>query len=133
MTIDAAIVATLLAVRAHAYAPYSGYCVAALVIGDQGGHYVGVNLEAVHHKSVCAEAAALAAMVAAGERRLDTIYIMGPDARPCTPCGDCRQRIREFADGDSNIVLLDGTGRFCHSYTIDELLPDAFGNDPGAS
>ena len=56
-----------------------------------------------------------------------TIDVIGPGEHLCTPCGDCRQRIREFATPDTEIVVLDGEGAPLKHYTMDELLPDSFG------
>ncbi|PMR69423.1 cytidine deaminase [Halomonas heilongjiangensis] len=125
--VDAAIVAELIAVREHAYAPYSQHPVGALVESDSGARYVGANVEVAHYKGLCAEASAIAAMVSAGERRLRHVYVIGPGERPCTPCGDCRQRIREFATAETLIQVVDAGGRLLRHYTMDELLPDAFG------
>lgn len=125
--IDAAIVAELIAVREHAYAPYSQHPVGALVESDSGARYLGANVEVAHYKGLCAEASAIAAMVSAGERRLRAVYVIGPGERPCTPCGDCRQRIREFADEQTRIHVIDAGGRRLREYDMATLLPDAFG------
>ncbi|TFH87672.1 cytidine deaminase [Billgrantia azerbaijanica] len=131
--IDPAIVSALIAVRDRAYAPYSHHPVGALVESDSGARFVGANVEVAHYKSLCAEASAIAAMASAGERRLRDVYVIGPGAHPCTPCGDCRQRIREFATPETRIHVIDAQGRRLKFYTMDELLPDAFGpeNLPG--
>ena len=125
--VDPAVVAALIAVRGHAYAPYSHHPVGALVESDSGARYVGANVEVAHYKGICAEASAIAAMVSAGDRRLRHVYVIGPGEHPCTPCGDCRQRIREFAGADTRIHVIDAEGRLLRRYIIDELLPDAFG------
>ena len=80
-----------------------------------------------HYKGLCAEASAIAAMVGAGERRLREVWVIGPGAHLCTPCGDCRQRIREFADEHTRIRVVDAEGRLLKDYTMEALLPDAFG------
>lgn len=110
----------------NAYAPYSRHPVAAVAVSEDGQHFVGVNVESAHYKSVCAEASALAAMVAAGQRRLTALYIMGPADEPCPPCGDCRQRINEFAEGDMPVCLVVRNGESCEALTIGTLLPHAF-------
>jgi cytidine deaminase len=94
--LDTGIVAALIAVRERAYAPYSRHPVGALVIGESGTRYAGANVEVAHYKGLCAEASAIAALVSAGERELREVYVIGPGEHLCTPCGDCRQRIREF-------------------------------------
>lgn len=119
--------ARLLAVRANAYAPYSNHPVGAVLETEEGHVHAGCNVESAHYKGLCAEASAIAAMASAGERRIKTLYVIGPGAHLCTPCGDCRQRIREFASPETRIHVLDGDGRLLRSYTMDELLPDSFG------
>ncbi|MDT8409918.1 MAG: cytidine deaminase [Wenzhouxiangellaceae bacterium] len=125
-TLDPDILATLIASRNQAYAPYSGFMVSALVESVDGRHFAGTNVETAHYKSICAEASAISAMVCAGRRRIAAVYILAGN-RPTPPCGDCRQRILEFAEPDTRIVLIDPDGRIAKSYSIDELLPDAFG------
>jgi cytidine deaminase len=128
-TIDADQLARLKRVRERAYAPYSGFHVAAAVESEAGDHYFGCNVEVAHFKSVCAEASAISAMIAGGGRRLQRVVILTSGDEPCPPCGDCRQRLREFADGDAEILLIDEQGRARRRYTVDELLPEAFGGD----
>ena len=84
--------------QAKAYAPYSRFKVGAAVRGESGAIYAGCNVEnAAYPVGTCAEAGALAAMVAAGERHVAEILILGDGADLVTPCGACRQRILEFA------------------------------------
>ncbi|MCE9682296.1 cytidine deaminase [Halomonas alkalisoli] len=125
--VDPAIVEALIAVRGRAYAPYSEHPVGALVESESGARYFGANVEVAHYKGLCAEASAIAAMVSAGERHLRNVYVIGPGEHLCSPCGDCRQRIREFADAQTRIQVLNAQGVLLKRYTIDELLPDAFG------
>ncbi len=66
-------------------------------------------------------------MASAGERELREVYVIGPGQHLCTPCGDCRQRIREFASAETRIRVVDAEGRLLRRYTMDELLPDSFG------
>lgn len=126
MNVTNEIVTVLQQAIENAYAPYSRHPVAAVAVSEDSQHFVGVNVECAHYKGVCAEASALAAMVAAGQRRLAAIYIMGPGASPCAPCGDCRQRINEFADADTPVYLLTRRGDSGEPMTIDSLLPHAF-------
>ena len=83
---------------------------------------------AAYPSGACAEQNAIGAMIAAGERRIAEIAVLGDALEPVTPCGACRQRIREFADISTRIHAgaLSGARR---SYGIAELLPDAFGPD----
>lgn len=127
--IDADQLARLKRVRERAYAPYSGFHVAAVVETEDGDRFFGCNVEVAHFKSVCAEASAISAMIAGGGRRLRRVVILTSGDEPCPPCGDCRQRLREFADDDAEILLIDDQGRTCRRYTVDQLLPDAFGGD----
>ncbi|MBZ9557700.1 MULTISPECIES: cytidine deaminase [Modicisalibacter] len=125
--IDPAIVERLLAVRDHAYVAYSAHPVGALIETPSGSRYAGCNVEIANYKGLCAEAGAIAAMVAAGERDIATLYVIGPGAHRCTPCGDCRQRIREFASPTTRIHVLDADGQCLKSYSMEALLPDSFG------
>lgn len=125
--IDSSIVERLLAVRDQAYAPYSAHPVGALIETASGQRYAGCNVEIANYKGLCAEAGAIAAMIANGERHIDTLYVIGPAEHLCTPCGDCRQRIREFASPTTHIHVLDGHGQWLKSYSMDALLPDSFG------
>ncbi len=115
------------AVRALAYAPYSKFKVGAAILADNGEIYVGCNVEnAAYPQGNCAEASAIAAMIAGGGKRITRIYVTGPGREPVTPCGGCRQRIREFADLDVAVIShgVDGTPLVS---TLGELLPHSFG------
>lgn len=115
-------------VRRNAYAVYSGYLVGAALVDEVGRVHVGCNVEnAAFPEGTCAEANAIAAMVAAGGRRIAAIAIVGGRDAPeaCTPCGGCRQKIAEFADAATRILLLTPTGTVS-SHTIDDLLPQGF-------
>lgn len=125
--LDPAIVAALIRARNSAYAPYSHHPVGALVVSESGTRYAGANVEVAHYKGICAEASAIAAMVSAGERQLREVWVIGPGEHLCTPCGDCRQRIREFATPETRIRVVDAEGRLLKEYDMEALLPDAFG------
>lgn len=115
-------------VRANAHAPYSGYKVGAALLDDTGAMHTGCNVEnAAFPEGTCAEANAIGSMVAAGGKRIVAIAAVGgaEDIEACTPCGGCRQRIREFADKNTRVILI-GDGNRIESYSIDELLPAAF-------
>jgi len=126
-TVPSEILQALLEARNAAYAPYSDFRVAAVAVSSDGRAFPGCNVETAHYKSVCAEASALSAMVVAGRREIDTLYVLGPQGRACPPCGDCRQRIREFASPGTRVVLVDDQGSERGRFTVDELLPRAFG------
>lgn len=117
----------LLAVRDNAYAPYSRHPVGAALATDDGQLFYGCNVESANYKGLCAEASAIAAMVSSGRQCIAEIYVIGPGNHLCTPCGDCRQRIREFATPETRIHVLDGQGDWLRSYRMEELLPDSFG------
>ena len=115
------------AVRARAHAPYSRFQVGAAILADDGKIYTGCNVEnAAYPVGNCAEPSAIAAMLAGGGKRIKRIYVTGPGSAPVTPCGGCRQRIREFADLDVEIIShgVEGTPLIC---TLDQLLPHSFG------
>src|SRR3546814_6895165 len=108
---------------AKAYAPYSNFSVGAAVRGAGGGIYSGCNVEnAAYPQGCCAEASAISALVLAGERRIVEIAVAGEGDRLVTPCGGCRQRLREFA-ADDVLIHLCGPQGLRRSVTLGELLP----------
>ncbi len=112
----------------RAYAPYSQFHVGVCVLGDDGQLYSGGNVENVSYPvGNCAEASALSAMVNAGVRRFQAVLIVNATDRACSPCGACRQRLREFALPDTPIILASSTHGIEKTYTLEQLLPDAFG------
>lgn len=117
------------AAREAAYCPYSNFRVGAALVDETGNVHVGCNVEnAAYPLGGCAEAGAIAAMVAAGGRRIVTIAVAGGcgDATSaCTPCGGCRQRIHEFADADTRVIVKDDDDEW-HAYAMQDLLPASF-------
>ena len=112
---------------AQAYAPYSKYRVGAAILAENGKVYSGCNVEnAAYPVGTCAEAGAISAMVAAGQGRIAEIVVMGEGENLVTPCGGCRQRIREFAGAATRIHACDSSG-VRRTFTCDELLPASFG------
>jgi cytidine deaminase len=110
-----------------AYAPYSKFHVGACVRADSGKLYAGANVEnAAYPQGQCAEASAIGAMIAAGDRRIVEIVVMGAGAELCTPCGGCRQRLNEFATADTPIHVCGPEG-VRRTITLGELLPFSFG------
>ena len=122
----------------RAYAPYSGFQVGCCVKGASGALYAGANVEnAAYPQGWCAETSAIAALIAAGERRILEIVVLGaksdgkggyvdePSAL-CTPCGGCRQKLNEFAEAGA-LVHVGGPSGVRRSFTLGELLPAAFG------
>ncbi|MFQ5347695.1 MAG: cytidine deaminase [Rhodothalassiaceae bacterium] len=117
-------------VRGRAHAPYSHYHVGAALLDDQGRLHLGCNVEnAAYPEGTCAETNAIGAMVVAGGGRISVIAVAGgpagDDPQACTPCGGCRQRIREFADAETRILLADGKGGR-REYRMGDLLPLSF-------
>lgn len=113
--------------RENAYAPYSNFRVGAAVRGASGAIYVGCNVENVSYpQGTCAEAGAIAAMVAAGETRLTEVCVVADAAHPVTPCGGCRQKIAEFGTGDVIVTMINLDGKE-ERMTLADLLPGAFG------
>ena len=111
----------------RAYAPYSNFPVGAVVRSASGKLYAGCNVEnSAYPQGWCAEASAIAAMVAAGERRIVEVAVMGRGEALVTPCGGCRQKLREFAD-DAVAIHVCGPEGLRRSVTLGELLPLAFG------
>jgi cytidine deaminase len=117
------------AIQAKAYAPYSRFKVGAAIATPTGRVFAGCNVEnAAYPVGSCAEAGAVSAMIAAGESRIAQIVVMGEGENLVTPCGGCRQRIREFAASDTPVHIAGPEG-IRKSFTLDELLPFSFGPD----
>ncbi len=114
--------------RGQAYCRYSGFSVGAAIIDDQDRLHVGCNVEnAAYPLGNCAETAAIAAMVQKGGKRIARIAVAGgrADIATCTPCGGCRQRIKEFADEKTVVIVYDDSNEW-RQYLITELLPASF-------
>lgn len=117
------------AAQARAHAPYSRFRVGAAIRDEAGAVHAGCNVEnAAYPVGTCAEAGAIAAMVAQGGRRIAAILVLGDGEALVTPCGACRQRIREFAVPDTPIHVAGPQG-VRKTFTLDELLPASFGPD----
>jgi len=117
------------AVRENAHAPYSGFRVGAALRAASGAIYTGCNVENIAYpEGTCAEAGAIAAMVAAGDRQLTEVYVIAGSPRPVPPCGGCRQKLAEFGEGSVKVTMatMDGAEE---TTTIAALLPGAFGAD----
>ena len=115
--------------RERAYAPYSHFLVGAALLTRDGRRFDGCNVEnAAYPVGNCAEASAIAAMVAAGENRIASILVIGNGDALVTPCGACRQRIREFGRPETPILIAGPEGVRA-SFTLGELLPHSFGPD----
>lgn len=114
-------------VMQYAYSPYSKYKVGACVEAEDGTLYCGCNVEnASYGITICAEVAAISSMISAGRKHIKSMVVMGGGDELCTPCGRCRQFIREFAAPDAPIYLSDRK-KVVKTTNIAELLPDSFG------
>jgi cytidine deaminase len=114
-------------VRDCAYAPYSKFHVGVSLITSKGHIFSGCNVEnASYGLSMCAEMSAIAQMIAAGEKQISGLLVIGGGTAICTPCGRCRQMIREFAEQNTPIYLCSIDGQ-CETKTLGELLPFSFG------
>ena len=115
-----------------AYAPYSRFAVGAAIRGASGRVYAGANVEnAAYPQGQCAESSAIGAMILGGDRAIREVVVMGGkpgDGQLCTPCGGCRQRLREFAAPDTPIHVCGPEG-LRRTFTLAELLPHSFGPD----
>ncbi|MBT4848713.1 MAG: cytidine deaminase [Alphaproteobacteria bacterium] len=126
---DAELVATAISAMSHAYAPYSSFYVGAAIRDENGQIHSGANVEnAAYPQGACAEVGAISAMIMAGGRKIDAIAVAGKGDVLCTPCGGCRQRIREFAEAATPIIIADETGERAR-FTLAEILPHSFGPD----
>ncbi len=115
------------AAQANAYAPYSRFKVGAAIRTPSGAIHSGGNVEnAAFPEGVCAETSAISAMARAGERRIVEICVVGEGAALCTPCGGCRQRIREFADA-ATLIHVAGPEAIRATFRLSALLPESFG------
>lgn len=115
--------------REEAYAPYSNFAVGAALLGRSGRVFTGCNVEnAAYPLSTCAERTAVTKAVSEGEREFEAIAVV--TATGATPCGACRQILREFGgpEGDLLVIVADTAGHV-RTFTIAELLPEAFTPD----
>ena len=115
-----------LKIRENAYAPYSGFQVGVALRSSSGEVYTGVNVEnAAYPEGTCAEAGAIARMIAAGDRRITAVYVVADGAEPVPPCGGCRQKLAEFSAPDVPVTMATISG-IEKTLTVAQLLPGAF-------
>ncbi len=115
------------AARAYAYAPYSKFAVGAALLDEQGRIHAGCNVEnAAYPQGLCAEAVALGHLVLAGGQRITAVAVVGEGAGLVTPCGGCRQKLREFGGDEVPVVVGDMATQRAR-FTLGELLPVSFG------
>ena len=122
------LVEAAMAARLKAHAPYSKFLVGAAMRDEHGRVHAGCNIEnAAYPQGWCAEATAISALIMAGGTAITEVAVMGNGTTLCTPCGGCRQKIREFASGGVKIHCCAEDGTLIRSFTLDELLPFSFG------
>ncbi|GAB4389657.1 cytidine deaminase [Albidovulum sp.] len=113
-------------VRENAYAPYSRFKVGAALRDRAGRIHVGCNVENVAYpEGTCAEAGAIAAMVAAGQTEIAEIAVIADSPAPVPPCGGCRQKLAEFARPEARVTLATVAGERLET-TVGDLLPGRF-------
>ena len=113
-------------VREHAYAPYSNFKVGAAIRSKSGAVYTGCNVGNVAYpECTCAEAGAIAAMIAAGDTEITEALVIADSPLPVSPCGGCRQKLAEFGSSDVRVTMTTLAGK-TEVLTMAQLLPGAF-------
>lgn len=119
------LIAAARAIRPRAYAPYSNFWVGAAVLAANGQIYTGVNIEnASYGLTVCAERNAIGQMVGAGQQQITAVAVATSNG--VTPCGACRQVLREFASADIPVWLISEAPYTVRQTSLHQLLPDSF-------
>ena len=113
-------------VRNNAYAPYSNFLVGAAIKAKNGSVFSGCNVEnAAYPEGTCAEAGAIAAMIASGQREIIEVVVAADSQTPVTPCGGCRQKLAEFSNSNVIVIFSNLNGEVGRM-TVEQLLPGAF-------
>ena len=116
-------------VWSNAYAPYSKFKVGVAIKTIDGSIFSGVNVEnAAYPEGTCAEAAAIAAMCATGQREIAEVYVIADCEEPVPPCGGCRQKLAEFSKPDVPVTMATISGKE-KTTSVRDLLPGSFSND----
>ncbi len=114
----------------NAYAPYSKFSVGSAILDENGNIHNGCNVEnAAYPSGSCAEEQAVGNMIVNGGKIIKDIVVIGKSDMLITPCGACRQRIREFCDRDTMIHICDVDKGYLKSFNLKELLAYSFGPD----
>lgn len=122
------LVEAAIAARAKAHVPYSKFYVGAAMRDERGRVFSGCNIEnAAYPQGWCAEPTAISHLIMAGGKQITEVVVMGNGDTLCTPCGGCRQKIREFAKADVKIHCCTEDGDLIRTFTLEELLPFSFG------
>ena len=120
------LVRTACVYQQRAYAPYSGYCVGAAVLAEDGQVYGGNNIEnSAYPSGLCAERVAIFKAISEGNRRITAICVVTKNGG--SPCGACRQVMREFAALDMPVIIANELGEIVWESTMDGILPRSFG------
>tara|TARA_B100001123_G_scaffold256792_1_gene286324 strand:- start:1192 stop:1605 length:414 start_codon:yes stop_codon:yes gene_type:complete len=110
-----------------AYVPYSKFKVGAAILDENDNYHVGCNVEnAAYPIGNCAEASAISSMIMSKGTKIIAIAVTGYGNMLCTPCGGCRQRIREFASPNTPIII-GNEKKIQKIFTLKDLLPYSFG------
>ena len=126
MSADTSLLTLAAQVRTRAYAPYSRFLVGAAIRTPSGATFIGCNVENVAYpEGTCAEAGAIAAMIAAGETKIAEMLVIADSPSPVPPCGGCRQKIAEFAAPEVKVTLCTTDG-LQKVMTVADLLPGVF-------
>lgn len=113
-------------VRLNAHAPYSDFKVGCAIRSVEGRVFVGCNVENVAYpEGTCAEAGAIAAMIAAGDTRIAEVAVIAASPAPVPPCGGCRQKLAEFSEGDVTVIMATTDGGQ-ETTSVGALLPGQF-------
>lgn len=116
-------------VQARAYAPYSHFPVGAAILTTEGTIHVGCNVEnAAYPVGTCAEAGAIASMIAGGDSHIAVLVTVCDSDDIGTCCGGCRQRVREFSS-PTTVIYACGPLGVRAAFTMESLLPTSFGPD----
>ncbi|MDD2521965.1 MAG: cytidine deaminase [Anaerolineaceae bacterium] len=110
----------------RAYSPYSHYAVGAAVLAEDGQVYGGANIEnSAYPSGLCAERVAIFKAISEGNRQIEAVAVVTSNGG--SPCGACRQVMREFAEADMPVILADDQGNVVFESTMDGILPRSFG------
>ena len=110
-----------------AYVPYSKFPVAALLIDENGNKHKGVNVEnASFGLTLCAERNAITTAVTENMKKIKVLVVTGNTPEPISPCGACRQVIKEFSHSETVIILANKDKKYKIT-SLEELLPYSFG------
>ena len=113
--------------REFAHVPYSKFKVGAALLTSNNKIFAGCNVEnAAYPQTQCAEASAIGNMISQGEKKIIEVLVIGSGNLLCSPCGGCRQRLREFADLKTPIHMCNTKG-IQKTLDLEELLPESFG------